>query len=236
MLHNNLIALFITFIVALSWLRLNDYTAHRGWISSHLSRKIIHAGTGPFFVMCWILFDSSPWSRYLAALVPLAITAQFLLVGLGVIKDEAAVKAMSRTGDRREILQGPLYYGIVFVAITIVYWLDTPIGMVALMLMCGGDALADIMGRRYGKDRLPWNHNKSWIGSLFMFIGGWTFSLLALSFYVTTGIFNIPLVNYLIPLTLISIAGTIVESLPFENIDNITVTLIAILLGQLLLF
>jgi phytol kinase len=102
----------------------------------------------------------------LAALVPLAITIQFLLVGLGIIKDESAVRAMSRTGDRREILQGPLYYGIVFVVLTIIYWTDSPIGMVALMLMCGGDALADILGRRYGKIKLSWNKTKSWVGSL----------------------------------------------------------------------
>lgn len=234
MLNNNLIALIITFAAALIWLRINDYAVQRGWISSHLSRKIIHAGTGPLFVMCWILFDSSPWSRYLAALVPFAITAQFLLVGMGVIKDEAAVKAMSRTGDRREILQGPLYYGIVFVVLTIIYWLDTPIGMVALMLMCGGDALADILGRRFGKVKLPWNRTKSWIGSLGMFTGGWVFSFLILAFYVATGVFAGPLSGYLLPVTLIALAGTVVESLPFDNVDNITVTLTAIVLGRLL--
>jgi len=235
MLNNNFIALVITFAVALLWLRLNEYTAQQGWISSQLSRKIIHAGTGPLFVMCWILFDGSIWSRYMAALVPLAITTQFLLVGLGAIKDEGAVRAMSRTGDRREILEGPLYYGIVFVVLTVVYWLDTPIGMIALMLMCGGDALADILGRRYGKTKLPWNRTKSWVGSLGMFTGGWAFSLLILGFYVALGSFSGGFLSFLIPVTLIAIGGTFVESLPFENIDNITVPLAAIVLGRLLL-
>ena len=114
MLNNNFIATIITFAVALAWLRINDYAAHRGWMSSHLSRKIIHIGTGPFFVACWLLFNEAPISRYLAALVPLAITAQFALVGTGVIRDESAVRAMSRSGDRREILRGPLFYGILF--------------------------------------------------------------------------------------------------------------------------
>jgi phytol kinase len=234
MLHNNFIALIVTFALALGWLRINDYAAHKGWISSHLSRKIIHAGTGPLFVLCWILFDGSSWSRYLAALVPLAITAQFLLVGMGIIKDEAAVQAMSRTGDRREILEGPLYYGIVFVVLTVIYWLDTPIGMVALMLMCGGDALADILGRPYGKAKLPWNKKKSWIGSLGMFIGGWVFSVAILAFYIAVGVFDGPLSATLLPVTIIALAGTAVESLPFDNVDNITVTLTAILLGRLL--
>ena len=121
MLSNNFIALILTFIAAITWLRVNDFAAHRGWISSHLSRKIIHIGTGPIFVLCWLLFHEAPSARYLAALVPGLITVQFILVGLGIIKDESAVKALSRTGDRREILRGPLFYGIIFVVLTIIY-------------------------------------------------------------------------------------------------------------------
>lgn len=234
MLNNNLLALIITFAVALIWLRINDYTAHRGWISSHLSRKIIHIGTGPLFVACWLLFDDSNLSRYLASLVPFSITAQFVLVGTGVIRDEAAVQAMSRSGDRREILRGPLFYGILFVILTIVYWKSSPIGMVALMLMCGGDGLADILGRRYGSVKLPWNPNKSLAGSFGMFIGGWILATLILLLYVQAEVFRGTLFDYLLPLTWIALAGTVVESLPLRDIDNITVTLTAVLLGHLL--
>jgi phytol kinase len=123
---NPFIALVLTFVIALAWLRLMDFAAHRGWIESRLSRKIIHIGTGPIFVLCWLMFPDVWYARWLAALVPLLITAQFALVGLGVMKDEASVKAMSRTGDRREILRGPLFYGIVFVVMTLVYWKDAP--------------------------------------------------------------------------------------------------------------
>jgi phytol kinase len=144
MLTSNWLALLITFAVALTWLRINDFAAHRGWIGSRLSRKLIHIGTGPLFVLCWLLFTPAPASRYLAALVPLLFTLQFVLIGLGIVKDEASVQAMSRTGDRREILRGPVFYGLVFVVMTLLYWLESPIGMVALMLMCGGDGLADI--------------------------------------------------------------------------------------------
>ena len=63
--------------------------------------------------------------------MPLLFTVQFALIGLGVVKDEASVKAMSRSGDRREILKGPLFYGIIFVVMTLVYWKDSPIGMTA---------------------------------------------------------------------------------------------------------
>jgi phytol kinase len=231
----NPLALIITFALALLWLRLMDFAAQRGWISSDLSRKIIHMGTGPIFVLCWLLFTDDPVSsRFLAALVPLAITAQFVLVGAGIVRDEAAVKAMSRTGDRREILRGPLFYGIVFVALTILYWRATPIGMVALMLMCGGDGFAGVLGRRFGKTRLPWNSRKTWIGSLGMFLGGWVFSAGILAAYVAAGFFSGPWLAYIPAITLIALVGTLVESLPLDDIDNLTIPLAAVLLGHLL--
>ena len=234
MLSNNLLALGITFICALLWLRLNDLAAHRGWVSSTLSRKLIHIGTGPIFVACWLLFSNTGSARYLAALVPLAITAQFILVGAGIIRDQAAVQAMSRTGERREILRGPLFYGLVFVLITALYWYDSPVGIVALMLMCGGDGLADIIGRRYGTIRLPWNSTKSWAGSLGMFFGGWIFSLAILALYLAAGIFAGSLSNYLLPITVIALIGTLIESLPLRDIDNLTITLGALVTGHLL--
>ncbi len=235
MLGNDLLATITAFGVALIWLRLNDFAAQRGWLSSHLSRKLIHMGTGPLFVLCWPLFTDSAASRYLAALVPLLITAQFFLVGIGLIQDPAAVEAMSRSGDRREILRGPLFYGIVFVALTMIYWKDSPIGILALMLMCGGDGLADVIGRRLGKSRLPWNAEKSWLGSLGMFFGGWLFSLGVLSAYLALGLFPGDLSGFLLPVTVIALAGTLVESLPLRDIDNLTVTLIALVLGHVLL-
>jgi phytol kinase len=235
MIHNNWVALIITFALSLIWLRLNDWIAHKGWVSSPVSRKIIHIGTGPIFVLCWLLFDDQPLARYLAALVPLAITAQFALVGTGVMKDPSAVKAMSRTGDRKEILRGPLYYGIVFVLLTIVFWRNTPTGIVALMCLCGGDGLADIIGKRYGaRSRLAWSKKKSWIGSLGMLVGGWFFSTVIVGIYTVAGYFSGSLGHYLIGITIISLAATIIESLPLADVDNITVPLVAVLLGLLL--
>lgn len=235
MLTNNILALVITFLAAIIWLRINDFAAHRGWMSSHLSRKIIHIGTGPIFVLCWLLFHEAASARYLAALVPGLITVQFALVGFGIMKDDAAVKALSRTGDRREILRGPLFYGIIFIVLTIIYWKDSPIGMVALMLMCGGDGLADVIGRRFGNKKLPWAPSKSWTGSLGMFLGGWSLAIIVLWMYLIANIFPGSIVNYLPALTLIALTGTLVESLPFKDIDNITITLTAVILGHVLL-
>src|SRR4051794_34887096 len=107
MIANNALALAVSFGLAILWLRINDFFAHRGWIDGPLSRKLIHIGTGPIFVLTWLIFKETPPARFLAALIPLAITVQFALVGLGVWRDPAAVKAMSRSGNRKEILRGP---------------------------------------------------------------------------------------------------------------------------------
>jgi phytol kinase len=231
---NPFLALFITLMVALVEIRSLDFAAHRGWIESRLSRKLIHILTGPLYVLCWLLFPDVPYARWLAALVPLLFTVQFALIGLGVVKDEASVKAMSRSGDRREILRGPLFYGIIFVLMTLIYWKDSPIGMTAVMLMCGGDGLADIMGRGLKSPHLPWSKDKSVAGSLGMLLGGWVLAGLILAAFVSAGVFPGPFAGYLLPVTLIAVAAALVESLPMHDIDNITVTLAAVLLGHLL--
>lgn len=228
---NNWIALILTFAAALGWLRLMDFFAHRGWIESRLSRKIIHIGTGPIFVLCWLLFKEGDAARWLAALVPFSITVQFALIGLGIIKDEASVKSMSRSGDARELLRGPLFYGIAFVVLTVVFWKDSLVGVVALMLLCGGDGVADLAGRGIRSASLPWSREKSVAGSLAVFAGGWALAVLVVAIYISAGVFAGSLGSYLLPITVIAIVGMLVESLPFKDVDNFTVTIAAVVSG-----
>ena len=228
---NPYLATVLTFGIALAFLRLMDFLAHRGWMDSKLSRKVIHIGTGPIFVLCWLMFPDLPISRWLAALVPFAITVQFALVGLGIMKDEASVQAMSRTGDRHEILRGPLFYGIMFVVLTVVYWKDSPIGITALMMMCGGDGIADIIGRRVRSPKLSWSRDKSVAGLVSVFIGGWLMTMAIMVVYVALGVFGAPFSAYVLPVTWIALGATLTESLPFKDVDNITLTLVSALIG-----
>lgn len=228
---NNWIATTITLALCIAWLRIMDFAAHHGWIESRLSRKVIHIGTGPLFVLCWLLFRDTPDARWLAATVPLLITVQFALIGFGIIKDEASVRAMSRTGDRREILRGPLYYGIAFVLLTLLFWKDSPVGMTALMMMCGGDGIADVVGRRVPSPKLPWSREKSVAGSISVFLGGFLMAAFILWIYVSLRLFPGPFSGYIVPLLLLALAATAVESLPHRDVDNITVTLAVTVLG-----
>jgi phytol kinase len=229
----DIVATLITFAAALAWLRLMDTLAARGVFAQAISRKLIHIGTGPIFVLCWPLFSPQPAARFLAALVPLAITAQFVLVGAGVIKDPAAVQAMSRTGDRREILRGPLYYGIVFVVCTLAFWRTSPVGILALMLMCGGDGLADLVGRKWGRAKLPFSDAKSWAGSVAMLIGGFAFGFAFVVLLNAWGLFDpaLSLLGAAWKTAVIAVAATIVEALPLRDVDNLTTTAVAVALG-----
>jgi phytol kinase len=230
------VATVLTFAIALAWLRIMDALAARQVVGQTDSRKLIHIGTGPIFVLCWNLFSAQTPARFLAALVPLAITAQFVLVGTGVIKDPAAVQAMSRTGDRREILRGPLYYGIVFILCTLVFWRISPVGILALMLMCGGDGLADMVGRRWGKTKLPFNASKSWAGSVTFLLAGFAFACVFVTLFNQWGVLDPSLSPSAIvwKTAMIAAAATLVESLPLRDIDNLTTTATAVILGLLL--
>jgi len=226
-------ATLFSFGVALSWLRLIEWLAARGRIESTLSRKLMHIGTGPLFVLCWQLFSAAPTARYFAALVPLVLTGQFVAIGLEWIQNPQTVQAMTRTGKPAEILRGPLYYGIVFVVCTIVFWRHSPIGILALMILCGGDGLADIVGRRFGSHKLFFNSQKSWAGSLAMFVGSFTFGFGFLALFNDFQNFYpaLDLVATARNVAIISFVATIVEALPFQDIDNITLTAMVILLG-----
>lgn len=230
MFMTSVYATIATLSASLLFLRLMDLIAHKSWIDSRLSRKIIHIGTGPLFVLCWVMFPDVWYARWMAAAVPLLITIQFALIGLGVIKDEASVKAMSRSGDPKEILRGPLFYGIVFVGLTLLFWKEHPAGVIALMILCGGDGVADIIGRGIKSPKLLWSPKKSVAGSLSVFIGGLVLSLIVLW---ALNLFGVFVSEYTKVWALVFIAATaaLVESLPYADVDNITITLISALLG-----
>lgn len=237
-MDSELYNLFVTGVVlaaAVGWLRLMDALAHRGLLPQTLSRKLIHTGTGPLFVLSWPLFGQTPSARVWAALIPLAIALQFAAVGLGWIEDKAAVAAMTRHGEPREILRGPLYYGVSFVVCTLVFWRSSPVGILALMILCGGDGLADIFGRRWGKHKLPFGSQKSWVGSGAMFLGSLTFSLAMLAWFGAMGYFAFSLEWVLVlKVSVIALVATLVEALPFEDIDNLTLTATGVGLGLFL--
>ncbi len=226
------LALTITFAVAYAWMRVNEFAAQRGWIASDLSRKIIHIGTGPLYVLTWLLYPSDAAVRWAAVWVPLALTVRVAAVGLGWWHDPATVQAMSRTGHARELLRGPLFYGLVFVILTVAYGRTSPAAVAALMMLCGGDGLADIVGRRWGRVKLPWNPHKSWAGSAAFALGGGLLTWLVAAAYVAAGVWPGPWAGYSALAITVALTTALVESLPWRDMDNLVVPLAAWLVAR----
>ncbi|XP_021295706.1 phytol kinase 1, chloroplastic isoform X3 [Herrania umbratica] len=94
-------------------------------------------------------------------------------------------------------------------------------------MMCGGDGVADIMGRRFGSSKIPYNRNKSWVGSISMFVFGFFISVGVLYYYSVLGYFQLDWGWTMCRVALVSLVATVVESLPFTTVvdDNISVPL-----------
>lgn len=184
----------------------------------------------------WPLFSNSTEARFFAAIVPLLNCIRLLTYGLRLSTDEALVKSVTREGKPEELLRGPLYYVIVLLVSVLVFWRQSPIGIVSLSMMSGGDGFADIVGRRYGSAKLPFNENKSWIGSISMFISGFLLSALMLFYFSCLGYFTVCWDLALGKLALVALAATVVECIPVNDVvdDNISVPLATMLAAYLL--
>ncbi|KAH9603930.1 hypothetical protein KSS87_018014 [Heliosperma pusillum] len=152
-----------------------------------LNRKLVHISIGLAFMLCWPLFSSGSRGAVLASLIPGVNILRMLVIGLGLQKDEATVTSMSRFGDHRELLKGPMYYAATITFACVYYWRTSPIGIGAICNLCAGDGLADIVGRRFGKHKLPYNQEKSFAGSIAMLIAGFLTSVAFMLYFSQFG-------------------------------------------------
>ncbi|CAO2197068.1 unnamed protein product [Urochloa humidicola] len=135
----------------------------------------------------------------------------------------------------RELLKGPLYYATTITFATSLFWRTSPIAIALVCNLCAGDGIADVVGRRLGKQKLPYNPNKSYAGSIAMAVAGFLASVGYMHYFHTFGFIEetwYMALGFLV----VSIAATLVESHPIssELDDNLTVPLTSFLVGILL--
>lgn len=155
----------------------------------------------------------------------------FAFVGImyGLFLSKIFVKGAFREHEQeRGFSFGKLIYGIMVFVLILLFNKKMYIVAGAWAIMSLGDGCSNIFGKAYGKKKLPWNPEKSWIGSLsFVFFGGLGATLLM--WWVNLNPLQIPLSWYhlLITAFLASFVTAGVESLPLKIDDNITVPLAA---------
>ncbi|GKV01336.1 hypothetical protein SLEP1_g13893 [Rubroshorea leprosula] len=230
---SDLFAGVITAGAIFAFLRLWQETAKQG-LDQKLNRKLVHISIGLVFMLCWPLFSSGHRGAILAAFAPGVNIIRMLLLGLGIWKDEATVKSMSRYGDYRELLKGPLYYATTITLACAIYWRTSPIAIAAICNLCAGDGLADIVGRRFGTKKLPYNRNKSIAGSVAMATAGFLASLAFMYYFSYFGYIQESW-EMVLGFLIVSLASALVESLPISTKldDNLTATLASIFVGSL---
>ncbi|KAK4734025.1 hypothetical protein R3W88_008286 [Solanum pinnatisectum] len=212
-----------------------DFLSERKLIEQNLSRKLVHILSGLLFMASWPIFSASGWARYFASVVPLTNCLRLVIHGLSLATDEGLIKSVTREGKPEELLRGPLYYVLVLILSAVLFWRESPVGVISLAMMCGGDGIADIVGRRFGSTKLPYNKQKSWAGSLSMFVLGFLVSVGMLYYFSALGYFQLDWVSTVERVALVSFIATMVESLPITGMvdDNISVPLVSMVVASL---
>jgi phytol kinase len=207
----------------------------RNVIQQSLSRKLVHILSGLLFVLAWPIFSGSTEARYFAAFVPLVNGLRLVINGLSISPNSMLIKSVTREGRAEELLKGPLFYVLALLFSAVFFWRESPIGMISLAMMCGGDGIADIMGRKFGSTKIPYNPRKSWAGSISMFIFGFFISIALLYYYSSLGYLHMNWETTLQRVAMVSMVATVVESLPITDQldDNISVPLATILAAYL---
>ncbi len=228
----NILAAVISLFSVLLVVEINAFIRKKNILNSNTTRKLVHIFVGTVFGITWLLFSTNFLTRFIVTLVPLMFVIQFIAIGTGKIKDEQFVASMCRTGNAKELLEGTLYYSVIMVIISLLWFYlpstgiknANPTALLILGCLAGGDGFADIIGRKYGGEKKFGlkGSEKTIAGTTAMFIFSFTFSFLLLYFFS----FKIPAFNPIsltLPLLVVSVVATLIEALSPKGIDNLTI-------------
>lgn len=227
-------AVLVTLMVILLWLEMVEFSERSKLFDNKYQRTILHILTGPMLLITWPLFTSGLKGAIAAAIVPLLLSAKFFMIGTGKWIDDDTIEIIARKGQRKELLRGPLFYGLVVALASIFFWKSVR-GLLCILILCFGDGFADLVGTAVGKSNpLPWSLNGKSVSGLLGFI---IFGTLLTWLFVTNFseiIFheNVPedSTDFLFQRILIDVVvAAVVETLPIADYDNFTIFLATIL-------
>ncbi len=186
-------------------------------VSNELTRKLVHIGMSNWWFIVLFFF-----TQFHFALIP---AVSFILLNYLSYRYHL-VKGIERE-DKSDL--GTIYYPISLVILVIFSFglLSKPyIGAIGVFIMGYGDGIAGILGSRFGKKRLC--KNKTYIGSMFMFIISFLTTFILLWYYHP--------VHMILYSFIIASVATILELFSYKGIDNLTVPIMSSFIYYLLLF
>ncbi len=205
------LALIISYIYVFAMIGIGEGLRKWRGYSAEFTRKLIHISVGLWAFGTVLLFEH--W--YFAIIPPLS----FVVLNYISYRQET-FKAME-TGEKGNL--GTVYFPISFAIIICLFWTRHNLLVASLMPMTWGDALAAILGRRYGQRKYSiLGSTRSLEGSLAMFLFSWLSTFLTLLLLPPLGWQT----SLLYSLAL-AIFATLVEALSPRHIDNLTVPLLS---------
>ena len=210
------LALILAFVYVFVAIGLGELLRRSLHASKEFTRKFIHVAVGMISVPTVLWFSDLRW----AVIPPLAfVVINYLDYRFGIVQ---AMMSSNRSN------LGTVYFPLSFAAILVLFWgapsaptLQGPLIVAALMPMTWGDALAAIVGGRWGQRRYTvLRSTRSIEGSATMFLVSALATFLALGASPSA-----------IPAALVTALGaTIVEALSPWGIDNLTVPAVSALI------
>jgi len=179
-------------------------------LGTEITRKIVHIGAGQVILLAWWLHTPT-W---------MGITASVIFSGVALLSYQLPILPGINGVGRHSL--GTFFYAISIGLLTAAFW---PLGLsqyaaLGILVMTWGDGLAALVGQNFG--RHPYKilgSQKSLEGSLTMALASFIVSALVLG--LATGW------TLAVGMTaaVVAIAATLLETLSFYGLDNLTVPL-----------
>lgn len=144
-----------------------------------------------------------------AGLLVYTLAESLRLSGQRVPLITGLTRAASRTRDQHKAVLGPITLGLGALLCLMLY--PAPAAAVGIYALAFGDGLSSVVGKLFGRVRLPFTGGKTLEGSLTAFLA------IFVAAWAVSG-------NPLAAVT-VALAGTILEALPLEDLDNLVIPL-----------
>ena len=208
---SDLLALVISYVYVFAVIGVGEGLRRWRGYSTEFTRKLIHIGVGMWAFGTVLLFQH--W--YFAIVPPLSF------VVLNYISYRGEIFKSVETGEKGNL--GTVYFPVSFAIIICLFWARPHLLVASLMPMTWGDALAAILGRRYGQRKYGvLGFTRSVEGSLAMFLFSWLSTFLALLLLSPLGWQTSMLYSLAV-----AVFATLVEALSPWHVDNLTVPLLS---------
>jgi len=177
-------------------------------IQTELLRKAIHLMVGATPLLASISLPVTE-GLLIAGLMVYTLAESFRLEGRDLPVITHLTRAASRNRDRHRAVLGPITLGLGALLCLMLY--PEPAASVGIYALAFGDGLSSVVGKLFGRVKLPFTGGKTLEGSLAAFVA---------IFWAAWWIDH----DLVLALTVAGI-GTLLEAFPLEDLDNLVIPL-----------